>query len=194
MWGHVSNDLSGVTSDRRKIAWVQNFPRVKLEWTKSMWQLSCNFCLCSENYSYNRKITVFSRNVCASVVPPCAEVYGTKPSFLFFFFFFFSQLQSVWLRECLNAALWRQCWPMNHNMALEEYSVYLCSMTRMLEANDTHNPKHYLTACLMTILLTSEALLCCFRKQSFFSALLGFSRSSCSFLDHCLAVCLKHWV
>ena len=29
--GHVSNDLSGVTSDRRKIAWVQNFLACKTE-------------------------------------------------------------------------------------------------------------------------------------------------------------------
>ena len=31
---HVSNNLSQGTSDRRKIAWVQNFPPVKLEWTE----------------------------------------------------------------------------------------------------------------------------------------------------------------
>ena len=29
--GHVSNDLSGDTSDCTIIAWVQNFPRAKLE-------------------------------------------------------------------------------------------------------------------------------------------------------------------
>ena len=32
--GHMSNDLSGGTNDRRKKAWVQIFPRVKLEWTE----------------------------------------------------------------------------------------------------------------------------------------------------------------
>ena len=32
--GHVSDNLSGGTSDRGKIAWIHNFPRVKLEWTE----------------------------------------------------------------------------------------------------------------------------------------------------------------
>ena len=41
------------TADRRKIAWVQNFPRVKLEWTEWMWNLSCIFRLCSVICSCN---------------------------------------------------------------------------------------------------------------------------------------------
>ena len=42
----MSDDLSGGTSDRRKIAWGQNFLRVKLESTEWLCHLSCNLCPC----------------------------------------------------------------------------------------------------------------------------------------------------
>ena len=37
------------TSDPRKMAWVQAFPRVKQEWTEWTRHLSRNLCLCSVN-------------------------------------------------------------------------------------------------------------------------------------------------
>ena len=38
---------SNTSKHQRKIAWVQNFPHVKLGWTKWMWHLSCSLYLCS---------------------------------------------------------------------------------------------------------------------------------------------------
>ena len=73
------DNLSWDTSERRKIALVQNFPRVKLEWTEWMWHLSCS--LCCVNCSYDRKTAVFSFNVCASIVPLCAQVCRTESVF-----------------------------------------------------------------------------------------------------------------
>ena len=71
--------FSGGTSDRRRTAY---FPRVEPEWNKWMRHLSCSLCLCSANFSNNRKTAVFCWNVCAPVVPPCAKVCGRESTCL----------------------------------------------------------------------------------------------------------------
>ena len=89
----------GVQTTGKKIAWVQIFTRVELEWNEWMWHFSCSLCLCSVKSSDKHKSAVFGWNLGCFGCTPSAQLFLGQIRY------FRHIKNNAWHRYSLNAAL-----------------------------------------------------------------------------------------